>query len=210
MFSESDHIDAVLLSMSILSMADVVRSAPFDRLGRSGGLPLFVDVLSVKEYPRDLLLQVLPEEADVLCTHPMFGPESGREGWKGLPLVYERVRIRNQDICQKCLQIFETEGCRMVELSCEEHDKMAAKSQFITHTIGRVLSEMDIKSTPMDTKGFQTLLQLRNNTTKDSFDLYRGLFQHNRFAKEELEKLELAIRAVREKLLDVPNGKGRS
>jgi len=25
----------------------------------------------------------------------------------------------------------------MVEMSCEEHDKIAAKSQFLTHTIGR-------------------------------------------------------------------------
>lgn len=25
----------------------------------------------------------------------------------------------------------------MVEMTCEEHDKAAAKSQFITHTIGR-------------------------------------------------------------------------
>lgn len=25
----------------------------------------------------------------------------------------------------------------MLEMSCEEHDKVAAKSQFLTHTIGR-------------------------------------------------------------------------
>jgi arogenate dehydrogenase (NADP+) len=25
----------------------------------------------------------------------------------------------------------------MLEMSCEEHDRMAARSQFITHTIGR-------------------------------------------------------------------------
>jgi len=82
----------------------------------------------------------------------------------------------------------------MVEMSCEEHDKAAAKSQFITHTIGRyaasylsftnqtdrhlylrslivtfgvfftrTLAEMDIKSTPIDTKGFQTLVELVNS-----------------------------------------------
>ncbi|KAF8397187.1 hypothetical protein HHK36_016094 [Tetracentron sinense] len=50
---------------------------------------------------------------------------------------------------------------KMVEMSCQEHDKLAARSQFLTHTIGRILSEMEIKSTSMDTKGFQTLLQLR-------------------------------------------------
>lgn len=201
---ESD-IEVVLLSTSIVSIADVLRRLiPFGRLRNPP--PLFVDVLSVKEYPRDHLLQVLPGEADILCTHPMFGPESGRQGWKGLPLVYEKVRIRDHDLCQKYLQIFELEGCRMVEMSCEEHDKVAARSQFLTHTIGRILAEMEIESTPMDTKGFQSLTQLRDNTVKDSFDLYIGLFEHNKFAQEELEKLELALQTVRRKLKSSADG----
>ena len=29
------------------------------------------------------------------------------------------------------------QGCRMVEMSCEEHDRYAAGSQFLTHTVGR-------------------------------------------------------------------------
>ncbi|XP_038988925.1 arogenate dehydrogenase 2, chloroplastic-like isoform X2 [Phoenix dactylifera] len=124
----------ILLCTSILSLGDVIRSIPMGRLR----MPLlFVDVLSVKEYPRDLLLRVLPEESDVLCTHPMFGPESGKEGWNGLPLVYEKVRIRDHALCDNYLGIFQAEGCRMVEMSCQEHDEMAAKSQFLAHTFGR-------------------------------------------------------------------------
>jgi hypothetical protein len=30
----------------------------------------------------------------------------------------------------------------MVEMTCEEHDRLAASSQFITHTVGRVLGSM--------------------------------------------------------------------
>lgn len=163
---------------------------------------LFVDVLSVKEYPKELLLRVLPEECDVLCTHPMFGPESGKNGWRDLTLVYDRVRIRNRELCSSFLHIFETEGCNMVEMTCEEHDKLAAKSQFLTHTIGRVLAEMEVESTPVNTKGFESLIQLKENTVKDSFDLYSGLFVRSKFAKEELENLEVAFKKVKQKLLD--------
>lgn len=191
--------DVVLICTSILSSSEVLKSLPFQCLKRP---TLFVDVLSVKEYPKKLLLQVLPEESDVLCIHPMFGPESGKNGWKGLTCVFEMVRIRNEATCSSFLRIFESEGCRMLELSCEEHDKKAAKSQFLTHTIGRVLSEMAIESTPINTKGFETLIQLKENTVKDSFDLYSGLFIRNRFAKQELENLELAIKKVKQKLLD--------
>ena len=67
----------------------------------------------------------------------------------------------------------------MVEMSCEEHDKHAASTQFITHTVGRILGGMRPQSTPIDTKGYQSLLNLVDNTTHDSFDLYYGLFMYN-------------------------------
>ncbi|XP_061351685.1 arogenate dehydrogenase 1, chloroplastic-like isoform X2 [Gastrolobium bilobum] len=196
-FIESEN-DVILICTSILSLSEVLSSMPLSHLKRP---TLFVDVLSVKEHPRDLLLRVLPEESDILCTHPMFGPDSGKDGWKDLTFVYDKVRIRDEAICFNFLNIFASEGCRMLQMSCEEHDKVAAKSQFITHTIGRTLAEMDIKSTPIDTKGFQTLVQLKDTTIRDSFDLYSGLFIHNRFAKQELENLEHALHKVKEMLV---------
>ncbi|XLR30001.1 hypothetical protein S83_057901, partial [Arachis hypogaea] len=104
-FLEADN-DVILICTSIISLSGVLDSMPISSLKRSS--TLFVDVLSVKEHPRELLLR----------------------------------------------------GCRMLQMTCEEHDKLAAKSQFITHTIGRTLAEMDAKFTPIDTKGFQTLVQL--------------------------------------------------
>ncbi|KAK7276440.1 hypothetical protein RIF29_17579 [Crotalaria pallida] len=196
------HNDVILICTSILSLSEVVGSMPLTRLNRS---TLFVDVLSVKEHPRDLLLNVLPEESDILCTHPMFGPDSGKDGWKDLTFVYDKVRIRDEAICSSFLHIFASEGCRMVQMSCEEHDRLAAKSQFITHTIGRTLAEMDIKSTPIDTKGFKTLVHLKETTIRDSFDLYSGLFLHNRFAKQELENHEHALHKVKEMLVQRMN-----
>ncbi|KAJ9683955.1 hypothetical protein PVL29_016447 [Vitis rotundifolia] len=195
-FIEAEN-DVIMLCTSILSLTEVLKSLPLHCLKRP---TLFADVLSVKEGPREVLLQVLPEESDVLCTHPMFGPESGRDGWNGLAFMYERVRIRDEATCSSFLHIFESEGCRMLEMSCEEHDKLAARSQFLTHTIGRILSEMEIESTPIDTKGFQTLIQLKDSTIRDSFDLYSGLFVHNKFAKQELNNLALAFEKVKQKL----------
>ncbi|GMN41212.1 hypothetical protein TIFTF001_010440 [Ficus carica] len=195
-FLEADN-DVVMICTSILSMSEVMKPMPLHCLQRP---TLFVDVLSVKEFPKNFLLQVLPEESDVLCAHPMFGPESGKNGWKDL--TFKSNRSFSRLFWFAVLVLKKEEGCRMLEMSCEEHDKMAAKSQFLTHTIGRILSEMEIKSTPVNTKGFETLIQLKENTTKDSFDLYSGLFLRNRFAKQELENLELAFKKVKQKLLD--------
>ncbi len=43
-------------------------------------------------FPKQLLLRELPPEVDVVCTHPMFGPDSGRGSWAGLNFMYEKVR----------------------------------------------------------------------------------------------------------------------
>lgn len=202
-FLEAEN-DVILICTSILSLQEVLKSMPLHHLKRP---TLFADVLSVKEHPRNVLLRVLPQEYDVLCTHPMFGPESGKDGWTGLNFMYEKVRIRNEAICSSFLQIFEREGCRMLKMSCEEHDKLAARSQFLTHTIGRVLSEMEIQSTSINTKRFETLVQLKEGTMNDSSDLFSGLFVHNRFAQQELQNLELALQKVKQKLIEKMNEK---
>ncbi|KAI3874878.1 hypothetical protein MKW98_019451 [Papaver atlanticum] len=76
---------------------------------------------------RKVFLQILPPEFDVLCTHSVFGPESGKHNWKSLPFVYDKVRIRDEEsrisCCENFLNIFAQEVCRMVEMSCAEHDR---------------------------------------------------------------------------------------
>ncbi|PQP97404.1 arogenate dehydrogenase 1 chloroplastic [Prunus yedoensis var. nudiflora] len=195
------HPQVILLCTSILSTEPVLKSLPLQRLRRN---TLVVDVLSVKEFSKALLLKLLPGYFDVVCTHPMFGPQSAKHGWNGLFFVYEKVRIGSEESrisrCDKLLNIFEKEGCRMVEMSCAEHDKYAAGSQFMTHTLGRVLGMLKLESTPINTKGYETLLDLVENTAGDSFDLYYGLFMYNKNALETLERLDLAFEALKKQL----------
>lgn len=139
-----EQLDVILICSSILSMESIVRAIPIHKLGPD---TMFVDMLSVKQFPRNLFMEVLSSKFGIVCTHPMFGPESGKNGWGKLPFVYDKVRISNavqQRKCNQFLSIFEKEDCEMVEMSCEEHDRHAAGSQFITHTIGRyVLTTVD-------------------------------------------------------------------
>ena len=198
-----EHPDIVILSTSILSTEKVLKEFPFQRLRRN---TLFCDVLSVKQFPKQLFLKLLPENFDILCLHPMFGPDSGKGSWRDLPLVYEKVRLGEEkgrkSRCKQLLQLFEDEGCRMVEMSCEEHDKQAASSQFITHTVGRMLGTMELADTTISTKGFESLRSLVDNTYNDSFDLYYGLFMYNKNATRELSRLELAFDQVKGQLFD--------
>jgi len=228
-------LDVIVLATSIVSFEDTVRNlsthikAYIEKTANNRG-PLIVDVLSVKEYPRQILLDLLPKESDILCTHPMFGPDSGKDGWNGLNFVYERTRIdgatsdpkrskksieedsdKNQSVShvegmdriERFLSIWEEEGCRMVALSCKDHDSYAANSQFLTHLMGRILGEQGLKSTPIDTKGFENVLKLVETTTADSFDLFYGLYKYNQNSIDTIIKLRDSMDGVVKVLQDM-------
>nr|TKR89938.1 hypothetical protein D5086_0000238310 [Populus alba] len=94
-------------------------------------------------------------------------------------LSTEKVRIGKEedriDRFERFLDVF-AKGCRMVEMSCAKHDMYAAGSQFVTHTVGRLLKRFGLETSPINTKGYETLLDLVENTAGDSFELYYGLF----------------------------------
>lgn len=190
------HCDVILFSVSIISFVEVLRAFPQEALRGS----LVVDVLSVKEHAKKTMLELLPEEADVLCTHPMFGPESGKYGWNGLPFLYDRVRVTNNERCDAFLDVWERERCKMIEMTCEQHDEFAANSQFITHLVGRILWQQNLSPTPIDTKGFKTVLDLVENTCSDSFDLFFGLYYYNEHAGEHLQNIREALARVERQL----------
>ena len=104
-----------------------------------------------------------PRETGVLCTHPMFGPIPRSPAGRTWPLCMTKYEylMNTSDACERFLSLFESAGCRMVEMSCTQHDVYAANSQFLTHLVGRMLGSVgDLRSTPIDTKGFASILQV--------------------------------------------------
>ena len=245
-FLEHD-LDVIVLAVSIMSFRETVQAlVPYlqqdlerRRVAADTVVagPLIVDVCSVKEHPRRILLDLLPVECDILCTHPMFGPDSGKHGWKNLNFVYEKTRvdqvllgpeeqqqrgkithhhaednksntertssetyIEGMDRMERFLSIWEEEGCRMVPMTCKEHDTYAANSQFVTHLIGRVLGSQGLVETPIDTIGFQSVLNLIDSTAADSFELFYGLYKYNQNSMDTIRQLQSALHDVVGKL----------
>ncbi|CAJ1378501.1 unnamed protein product [Effrenium voratum] len=194
------NLDVLIISVSILSFEGMVRRLCNSLAARGADHAskrmLIVDVLSVKVHAKTTLLSLLPDTCDILCTHPMFGPQSGKHGWAGLPFVFERVRLTNARRCEEFLKWWERQGCRMVDMTCELHDETAAGSQFVTHFTGRILERLSLRPTPINTKGFEGLLTLVENTTRDSFDLFFALYKFNPNSAEQLAAMEDAVKDV--------------
>ena len=68
--------DVVVLATPVSTYADVAKQiAPLCKPGA-----LVIDVGSVKVEPADVMRRFLPDHANLVATHPLFGPESARGG----------------------------------------------------------------------------------------------------------------------------------
>ena len=189
-------IDILIISTSILSFETVVQKiTPFLHKAI-----LVADVLSVKTHAKTTLLKYMPDHIDIICTHPMFGPESGKYQWEKLPFVYEPVKIADYDTMNEFISWWTAQGCKTIQMTCEIHDDYASGSQFVTHFVGRVLEKLGLKSTPINTNGYCSLLELVENTQKDSFDLFSALYKFNTTSESQLKTIESAVQQVANQL----------
>ena len=154
------------------------------------GQHTLIDTCSVKCYPVDMMQKYLPKKTGIIASHPMFGPDSiqkqKRPKWVLHPIrdLYNVYPFWKQYLNKK----FD-----VINLTPEQHDQYAAKSQGITHLIGRILESMEISTTPIDTFGFEQLLKLMQQTCYDNQTLFVDLQRYNPFSQAMFLKFEKAF-----------------
>ncbi len=163
--------------------------------GRIGKNTVVCDTCSVKTIPAKWMEEHLEEKVFFIPTHPMFGPDSGKGGLKGLPVVmcppsspdarYETVR-----------KLFLSMQLSVIEMTAEEHDREAAFSQGVTHFIGRILSRMNLQPSAISTKGYKALLEIVQQTCNDPMSLFCDLQLYNPYTKDMRHSLRMAIEEV--------------
>lgn len=155
---------------------------------------LIMDVSSVKVKPLKLMVQYLPETVEIIGLHPLFGPQSGKNGIEGLNMVVCPVRTKHAN---ELIKFFDRIlKLNVLERTPEIHDQQMAYVQALTHFIGRAVNEMDIPDVEQKTPAYQFLLNIKRNLGQDSLDLFYTIEKENPFAKgvrsqflKELNKL---------------------
>ena len=125
-----------------------------------------MDTCSVKTYPVGLMERLLPATASILGTHPMFGPDSARNGVADLPMILCPVRIAAREL-ERWRAFFASLGLSVSVMTPDEHDREAAFTQGVAHYIGRVLSDLGIQRSPIGTVGYNKLLEIVEQTCND-------------------------------------------
>ena len=160
-----------------------------------------IDVCSVKKHPVDIMETNLPDNVGIIATHPMFGPDSFRSNNR-LKMVMSNTRdIYDQYNFWR--RFFSDQGIHIIEMFPDQHDRMAAQTQGVTHFLGRMLKEYGIRKTSMDTQGFCDLLDLVDQTCNDTWELYTDLQLYNPFTEDMIDKLKLAMESLDNRLKEL-------
>lgn len=166
----------VVLATPVGSLREVVDAvAPYIRPGS-----LVLDVGSVKQGPADIMKRGLPEHAEIVATHPLFGPQSARDGISGLKIALCPVRGRGSYRMAAFLR--HQLGLNVIMTTPEDHDREAATVQGLTHLIARVLVQMEPLPRRMTTRSFDLLLEAINMVRHDAPEVFEAIERANPYA----------------------------
>ena len=180
--------DVIVMCNSISSMEDVIKK----NAGNIKPGTLIMDTCSVKVHPARILSENLSSEVEILGTHPMFGPDSGKNGISGLPIVVTPVRASVEKE-KFWISSFREMGLRVEIMTPDEHDLEAAFTQGITHFIGRVLGRLDLKPSSIATVGYRELIKIVEQTCNDPEQLFLDLQKYNPHTREMRMRLKNAL-----------------
>ena len=154
-----------------------------------------IDVCSVKVFPKKVMLDNLSNETDIIATHPLFGPDSLKDSGSVMTMESVRNTFGKYDFWKN---YFESQNISIEEISAEEHDMMAARSQGLTHFVGRVIDDFGTNQTRIDTEGYKALHKLVNQTCNDTWELFEDIQNFNPFTEKMISELNESFEKISE------------
>ncbi|HUY68687.1 MAG TPA: prephenate dehydrogenase [Alphaproteobacteria bacterium] len=185
----------IILAVPVQKMGEVLRGlAPLVKPGA-----LVIDVASVKMKPAALMKKLLPKHVDIVGTHPLFGPQSGAGGIKGLNIAVCNIRgKRGPCVARFCRARL---GLNVHRVTPRRHDRELAYVQGITHLLAKVIVYLDLPRFSLTTRTYELMHEAAEFIRYDSDELFRAIERENPFtgkAKREFfasaHKLEKKLR----------------
>lgn len=190
----------VILATPVPVLEAVAKSiAPHIRKGA-----MVFDVGSVKTKPARWLKAALPQHCDIICTHPLFGPQSAKTGIVGLEVVLCPVRAprlyRISAFLERTLQL------KVTVTTPEAHDEALAAVQGLTHLIAKVMSGLEPLPRRHTTASYDLMMKGIGYVQGDSDELFLTIERDNPFAADVRRRFFEEIDALRLRL-DEAHGK---
>lgn len=182
-FADAAACEIVVLSVPVQAMRGTLRElAPL-----LSSRAVVMDVASVKVKPARMMQEILPAKAQIVGTHPLFGPQSGKDGIAGLNMVVCPIRGRKAvgmaaQFCRDMLDL------NVLVKTPEEHDRDMAFVQAVPHLIARVMKELALPPIDGTTKTYNALLEMVRLVGGDSDQLFHAIMEENPYAQEAVRR----------------------
>ena len=168
----------VIFATPVISLEDAIAAAAsYLKLGA-----LILDVGSVKVLPVEIMRRCLPDHVDIVATHPLFGPQSARDGVAGLKIAVCPVRgdrdRRVAAFLRRALRL------RVILTTPDDHDREAATVQGLTHLIAKVLVQMEPLPTRLTTRSFELLMEGVSMVRDDASAVFQAIERSNPYSQE--------------------------
>lgn len=191
---DATHSDIIILAVPVQTLKSVCESiAPHLRPHQ-----LVMDVASVKLLPEKIMTETLPQTIDLIGLHPLFGPQSGKNGIAGQNIALVNIRGNRA----KCIHrhLVDTHKLTVIPCTAKEHDQDAAYVQGLTHMIGRVVKMMNLPPLKQQTQTFALLSEMVGLIKDDSDALFETIQTDNPFVAHTKDQFFKAVKTLEDTL----------
>lgn len=147
------------------------------------------DICSVKTLPATVMLEFLPENCNIIVTHPIFWPQSGKETIVWLKMMLANIRSTDEKYDFLKHVFGEKMQLEIYEMTPEEHDREMAYIQWVTHFIGRTLKRLAIPKAKLSTLSYDHLREASEMVGYDSDELFLSIQQDNMYVADIRKKI---------------------
>ena len=185
--------DVVILAVPVDRLAAAIRSMrPHLKPGT-----IVIDVGSVKIEPVRIMLAELPPFVEIIGSHPLFGPQSAKDGLAGHRIAWCPIRGRSAGRVAAFLR--RVLRLQVIVATPDAHDREVAVVQGLTHLIAKVLVRMEPMPTRMVTTSFDLILRAIDMVRHDAPSVYQAIERANPHAaavREQFFSLADEVRAA--------------
>lgn len=142
---------------------------------------IVLDVGSVKIGPAHAMQAALPEDVEIIGTHPLFGPQSARNGLAGLKIAL--CPIRGSSTPRIAAFLRHVLKLKVIITTADAHDREVAMVQGLTHLIAKILVRMEPLPRTMTTASFDLLMQATEMVRYDAPNVFMAIERANPHAK---------------------------
>lgn len=198
--AEIARCDVVVLAVPVSCMSEVIRCLrPHLQPGT-----IVIDVGSVKIEPVRTMLAELPPDVEIIGSHPLFGPQSAKDGVAGHRIAWCPVRGSRRTAGRIAAFLRHVLKLDVIRTTPDEHDRQMAVVQGLTHLIAKVLVRMEPLPTRMATRSFDLILQATDMVRYDAPAVYEAIERANPHSAAVRERFFALADEVRNSLEPAP------